>query len=174
LAWWLVAFAAGGFVGCQPPLVGVGRSTTLPGAAQPVADASVGDVGVVSSSPVAPDFATRLVRVGPADFLSSDHAAGRCLATVYATPSGKDGLAELGGGFAPGTQLVMACVDRKTHQPGPTFYMDRSPACGEAGPCEFRYGVMEDASPRPEAAPLCGRCHDEAPHDHVFRLPEER
>ena len=144
--------------GCAPPpLQGVGRPTDVPRLAGPENHAQVEP----TAAPIAPDFATRLARVGPDSFVSWGHAGGRYAATVYVTKTARDGVVAATE-VAPGTEVVMTTVDRATHAPGPTLFMLKEPSS------TWRFGTLET----PEGPALCARCHAEAPRDHLFALPE--
>jgi cytochrome c553 len=61
----------------------------------------------------------------------------------------------------------MAAIDKTTHKPGPTLYMQKDTT--GAG---WRYSTLETSDPKSDGLALCARCHAEAPGDHVFALPE--
>ena len=156
------------------PLRGVGRATE---------GVTTGNVTVQSAhevevpSPVPADFATRFARMGPESFVSWGHAAGRYTGTVYVTPEAKDSIARARDDLAAGTDLVMVSVDHTTHKPGPTFFMRKDARPGidggaGSGNGTWRYGVVEITHAATEDIALCARCHAEAPHDHVYALPE--
>jgi hypothetical protein len=150
--------------GCgAPPLQGVGRPTDIPRLAGP--DPNAAETGQ-TASPVSADFATRLARVGPDSFVSSGHAGGRYAATVYVTPAAKDVVLRVGTVVAPGTEIVMTNVDRASHTPGPTLFMQKEPSGA------WRFGTRETTDAKHEGLALCARCHAEATGDHIFGLPE--
>jgi hypothetical protein len=162
-----LVLAAVALVACHAaPLQGVGLPTDLPASSRAAAT-----VAPAPTSPIPADFADHLARVGPDAFVSWGHAGGRFVATVYVTPEARATVLGAGADLAPGTLIVMADVDRRTHGPGPTFFMHKeAPLAG--APSEWRFGVVEDPAAHADDLALCVRCHDEAPHDHVFRLPE--
>jgi hypothetical protein len=133
----------------------------------PALNASTALVSNAAPSPIPVDFATRLARVGPDSFVSWGHAGGRYAATVYVTPAAKESIFRAGVAAEPGTELVMAAIDKTTHKPGPTLYMQKN-ATGTG----WRYATLETNDPKSEGLALCARCHAEAPGDHVFALPE--
>ena len=97
---------------------------------------------------------------------------------VYVSPDAKGAVFAPGVELPPGTELVMVTLDHTTHRPGPTFFMQKVAPTGGAhattsGP--WRYGTRESAATKDAGLAghaLCARCHDEAPGDHVFRLPD--
>ena len=147
-----------------PPLLGIGRSTETPGTR--ATDGGASDAAAVS--PVPADFAARYGRVGPDSFVAFGHAAGRYAATVYVSPEGKDVALGSARPVPAGTMVVMVDVERSTHRPGPTYFMQRQ--AGDAG--AWTYGVVELPGLTPADVSLCARCHEEAPHDGLFALPE--
>jgi hypothetical protein len=113
---------------------------------------------------VAADFATRLARVGNEAFPSMGHAGGRYAATVYVSPEAREAFLE-GKALAPGSEVVMATVDRASKAHGPSFFMKKDTND------VWRFGVVESPGAKPEEVALCARCHVEAPHDSLFALP---
>ena len=77
-----------------------------------------------------------------------------------------------GADFPAGTQIVMTSVDRKTRSQGPTYFMQKAGLSHDAAADAWRFGIVEAPATRGDDLALCARCHAEAPHDHVFRLPE--
>jgi hypothetical protein len=144
-----------------PPLTGVGRATDLATTTAPKPTAEV----LVVPSPIAPDFASHMARLGPDSFVATGHAGGLYAGTVYISPDARD-VAVAARSVPVGTQLVMTTVERTTHRPGPTFFMEKK---GE--PVVWRFGIVESPGAKPEDVALCARCHAEAPHDDIFALP---
>jgi len=166
----LVALVAPAVAGCHaPPLEGVGRSTFTPGTSGSAAASA--DSGPLPS-PVPADVATRLARVGPESFVSWGHAGGRFTATVYLTPESQDALRGGRAGFASGTVIAMATVERASKKPGPTYFMEKGTLAGGATAGAWRFGVTPAPTATAEELGLCARCHAEAQNDHVFGLPE--
>jgi len=171
-----LALAGPALAGCHaPPLNGIGKATE--GATTTAIRIPAPD-GAAPPCPIPADFTTKLARVGPDSFVSWGHAGGRYAGTVYVTPESKPALAVTGDGvdFPVGTQVVLVAVDRTTHKPGPTLYMQKNaPRAAGAAPSkgaavEWEYGVLEATSTNVEGAALCARCHAEAAHDGVFGL----
>jgi hypothetical protein len=147
----------------------VGRATDVPGVA--TASAAASDGGA-TPSPISVDFKTQLARVGADSFVSWGHAGGRYSATVYVTPAAKSTLFQAGADVATGTEVVMTDVETAGHKPGPTFFMLKDAPAAGAPSGEWRYGIVESPGAKASELTLCARCHAEAPHDHVFALPE--
>ncbi len=168
-AWPWVALAAALITCHATPLQGVGRSTDTPAA--PASRAATLDAAA-PTSPIPADFADHLARVGPDSFVSRGHAGGRYAVTVDVTPEAKDAVHGAGADFAAGTEIVMTSLDRKTRGQGPTYFMQKAPLPPDAAGGSWRFGIVEDPAAPAEDLALCARCHEEAPNDHVFRLPE--
>lgn len=124
-------------------------------------------------SPIPLDSRTTLARVGPGHFIAQGHAGGRFDAEVYVTPSAKDAVFSPVSKIAPGTALVMYESPRGKAENGPTLMMEKREPGFDPAHGDWRYVVADGQSVQDGALSLCARCHDEAPHDHVFALADE-
>jgi len=125
-----------------------------------------------AGSPIAPDFAARLTRVGAESFVSWGHAGGRYSASLYVTPAAKDALFRRDAPLPDGTELVLTETDKATRKPGPTYFMKREAPTADASPGAWRYGIVDGVARPADAFALCARCHAEAGWDGVFAVPK--
>jgi hypothetical protein len=120
-------------------------------------------------SPVPAEYRANLAKVNAKRFVTQGHAGGRFDADVYVTPSAKD--AAFGTGpIEPGTLLVMDQVPHGKGGDGPTLMMEKRAAGFDPAHGDWRYVVVDGVRVEDGPLSLCARCHDEAPHDHVFWL----
>jgi hypothetical protein len=105
-------------------------------------------------------------------FASGGHAGGRFDADVYVTPSAKDEAFRPHGIVMTGTVLVMEEFERGKAVQGPVLMMEKRPAGFDAARGDWRYVVVDAGEAKDGPLDLCASCHDEAPHDHVFAIPE--
>ncbi len=156
---------------CQPrppmPLVGVSRGAATPSDRGTRAAREV-------ASPLPPDFQTTLAKVNRDRFAAQGHAGGRFDANVYVTPSAKEAAFSLLGKIEVGTVLVMEEIERGKDGAGPRLMMEKM-APGFSGPHgDWHYAVVDGQAVTAGVIEACAGCHDEAPHDHVFRIEEAR
>jgi hypothetical protein len=124
--------------------------------------------------PVPLDFRTTLARVNRDRFVAQGHAGGRFDANVYVTPTAKDAAFSLLGQIEAGTVLVMEEIEHGKDGSGPLLMMEKM-APGFAGTHgNWRYAVLDGKTVAAGVIGSCAGCHDEAPHDHVFPIEEER
>jgi len=123
-------------------------------------------------SPLPVDFRSQLARVSARRFTSGGHAGGRFDADVYVTPSAKDEAWSPRGVTPPGTIVVMEEFDHGKATAGPVLMMEKRPPGFDAARGDWRYVVVDGSEVSDGPLDPCASCHDEAPHDHVFALPE--
>jgi hypothetical protein len=142
------------------------------------------DLGAPPASPPAPTAAVRLPNDPPWDaraILSGTHlvaqrapsqhfggdAEGEIMANAAARPYPALGPKHV---LPPGATLLQRHFDRRTGQIGATFVMVKRPAGYDRNGGDWEYGILgSDGSVESHGRlALCGRCHAEAPHDHLF------
>ena len=156
-------------VACQTrvPMSGVGVSTggALESNAGPSNPAKV-------PSPLPVDFRASLTKLNGARFVSAGHAGGRFDANVYVTPSSKALLFDPRVPVPPGTVLVMDEFVHGKDVPGPTLMMEKKEAGFASAHGDWRYVVVDATVVSDGQLDLCASCHDEAPLDRVFAVPQ--
>jgi len=139
-------------------------------------DGSPARVAQAPPSPLPPNYRATYAKVGTRRLAAQGHAGGRFDAEVYVTPSARDAAFGLLGKIEPGTILVMDQSLRGRElgsgTGGPTLMMEKRAPGFDASHGDWRYVVVDGAKIDDGPLPLCARCHDEAPHDHVFGLDE--
>jgi hypothetical protein len=167
---WLAMGAALSVGACQPrePMGPVGTSTPGPTPRH-------GGPGTASevASPVPQNFRTDLAKVNRDRFIAKGHAGGRFEANVYVTPAAKDAAFAFIGKVQMGTTIVMEEIEHgKGNGSGPLLMMEKmAPGFAEAHG-DWRYAVVDGKAVTMGALDSCVSCHDEAPNDHVFRIPD--
>jgi hypothetical protein len=152
----------------RPPMGPVGVSTG--GALSNSAGAGAAEAKPPSPLPV--DFRATLTKRNSLRFQSGGHAGGRFDADVYVTPSAKDVAFDPHGVTPVGTVLVMDQTEHGKSTRGPTLMMEKMAPGFDASQGDWRYVVVDGAAVEDGRLELCARCHDEAPHDHVFSTPQ--
>jgi hypothetical protein len=167
---WLAIGAALSVGACHPrePMRPVGTSTPVPTPRH-----GGPDTAFAVASPVPQDFRTDLAKVNRDRFISNGHAGGRFEANVYVTPTAKDAAFSFLGKVQTGTLIVMEEIERgKGDRSGPLLMMEKmAPGFAEAHG-DWRYAVVDGKAVTVGAFDSCVKCHDEAPNDHVFRIPD--
>jgi hypothetical protein len=142
------------------------------GRARAAADASVTPSRELDLLPR--DFRTRYGKLSAARFVSAGHAAGRFEVEVYANDLARQTYGRHTGTFPVGAVFVKEHFERTADAvtPGPLMAMQKMPAGYDAEHGDWRYvvvapegGVLSDGKPEG-----CVLCHDDAPHDRVFRI----
>ena len=127
-------------------------------------------------SPLPPDYRASLAKVGSRLLAAQGHAGGRFDAEVYVTPSAKAAAFGLLGKIEPGTVLVMDQSRRGKEMGagagGPTLMMEKRAPGFDPAHGDWRYVVVDGVTVEDGPLQLCARCHDEAPHDHVFGVED--
>ena len=127
-------------------------------------------------SPLPPDYRASLTKVGSRRLAAQGHAGGRFDADVYVTPSAKDAAFGVLGKIEAGTVLVMDQSPRGAAlgagASGPTLMMEKRPPGFDPAHGDWRYVVVDGLRVEDGPLTLCARCHDEAPHDHVFGVED--
>jgi len=152
----------------------VGVSTAAPGAGAPT---SVQDAGAPRGpSGIPSDFRTNLTKINRARFVSSGHAGGRYEVDVYANAAGKSAALSASGDVPVGARLVKEHFERAgdTVQPGPVMMMEKMERGFDPDHGDWAYVVVNSAGAQVQNGRVeaCAGCHDDAPHDHVFRIKE--
>lgn len=160
----------------RPPDSPAGVSTVNPHAKPTASDA--GAAAPVRTLAILPtDFRTRYAKLSPARFLSQGHAAGRFDVEVYANDAAKAAIDRHAGTFAVGAVLAKEHWERSGDgegalRPGPVMAMEKMTPGFDPEHGDWRYVVVsENGEVREDGKPDgCVLCHDDAPHDHVFKF----
>jgi hypothetical protein len=127
-------------------------------------------------SPLPPEYRATFSKVGSRHLAAQGHAGGRFDAEVYVTPSAKEAAFSPLGKIEPGTVLVMDQSRRGKEMnsgvEGPTLMMEKRAPGFDPAHGDWRYVVVDGPSIEDGPLPLCARCRDEAPHDHVFAIED--
>jgi hypothetical protein len=123
-------------------------------------------------SPLPVDFRATLTKLNGARFHSGGHAGGRFDADVYVTPSAKGALFDPHALVPSGTVLVMEEFVHGKNDGGPMLMMEKEAAGFAPAGGDWRYVVVDGTVVSDSGLDLCASCHAEAPHDHVFAMPE--
>ena len=141
-------------------------------------ESSSGDAGGASNAPVASpipsDFRTAMTRASSARFVSKGHAGGRWEADVYASTGALQTLSVARGAVAVGTRVVEEHFERGDAGAGPLFMMEKRPAGFDPTHGDWRYVAVGASGEVAADGPVesCAGCHGDAPHDHLFRVPD--
>ncbi len=163
--------AVAGCGGSSQPAVGVSNA---PQNAGPVA----ADAGppVKGPSGIPSDFRTSLSKINRARFVSKGHAGGRYEVDVYANDAGKSAAASTSGDVPVGARLVKEHFERvgDAVQPGPLMMMEKMAHGYDPDHGDWAYVVVNSAGQQVQNGRVeaCIGCHDDAPHDHVFKISE--
>jgi len=163
-------FALGCGGGARRP---VGVSTASAGGGAP----AVHDAGAPHGpSSIPPDFRTSLTKINHARFVSNGHAGGRYDVDVYANAAGKSAALSASGDVPVGARLVKEHFERTgdSVQPGPVMMMEKMDRGFDPEHGDWAYVVVNSAGQQVQNGRVeaCTGCHDDAPHDHVFRVAE--
>ena len=138
----------------------------------------------MAPNPIPTDFRTTFVRANRARFVSNGHAGGRWAVDVYVNDAGKEALSAERGEVPIGTQLVKEHFERspgaradaqaETQARGPIMMMEKRAPGFDAEHGDWRYVVVGAGGELVKDGPIasCAGCHDDAPHDHLFRIAE--
>lgn len=165
---------AAGAACARPPDSPAGVSTVSPTA--PVAARDAGTAQAPRALAILPsDFRTRYAKLSTGRFLSQGHAAGRFDVEVYANEVAKASVDRHAGSFPVGAVLVKEHWERgagEARSPGPLMAMEKMAAGFDPEHGDWRYVVVtEGGDVREDGKPDgCVLCHDDAPHDHVFKF----
>ncbi len=166
--------------GCRPPASGtpVGTSTT-----SPVAETTNrGDGGRSPANVIPGDFRSTFAKVNRARFVSNGHAGGRWDVDVYVSDAGAEAFRAERGPVPLGTRLVKEHFERSTNRDrdddggapaaGPLMMMEKVAPGFDPEHGDWRYVVVGKSGEVLKDGPIssCAGCHDDAPHDHLFRV----
>ena len=172
---WALASALGG---CQPRPSGapVGTSTARPA---PEKIAGI-DGGAAAPGAIPADFRVTFEKANQARFVSTGHAGGRWAVDVYVNAAGKEALRAERGDVPVGARFVKEHFERRPSAPaepwarGPVMMMEKRAPGFDAPHGDWRYVVVGASGELIKDGPIasCAGCHDDAPHDHLFRVAE--
>jgi hypothetical protein len=137
--------------------------------------ASLPDAAPAGPPRIPADFRERLTKMNRARFVSKGHAAGRWEVDVYANEAGAKALRDPRTEVPEGAVFVEEHVERapESHQ-GPLMMLEKMSAGFDAAHHDWRYVVLGANGDLEGDGSLdgCTRCHDSAPHDHLFVVDE--
>jgi hypothetical protein len=107
-------------------------------------------------------------------FTSNGHAAGRWDVDVYANDAGLEAVLASRGEAALGAELVEEHFERDGTMAGPIMMMQKQPKGFSPEHGDWRYVVKSGAGEvvRDGVIDSCAGCHDDAPHDRLFKVVE--
>ncbi len=124
-------------------------------------------------------------KVNRARFVSSGHAAGRWDVDIYVSTSAKEAYASAAGDVPVGARLVKEhferagvagadASDRPGSPTGPIMMMEKMEKGFDPDHGDWRYVVVSSTGTVVEDGRVesCAGCHDDAPHDHIFRVEQ--
>ncbi len=157
--------------GAQKPPGPVGVST-----AAPAASASPRDAGLVAPDAGIPvGFESSFAKMNLARFVSNGHAAGRWDVDVYANEAAKAPFLAERGEVPAGAKLIKVHRERAgAGGRGPVMMMEKREKGYDPEHGDWRYVVVTASGELVKDGPIegCSGCHDDAPHDHLFRMRE--
>jgi hypothetical protein len=173
-AWGAIACVAVWASGCGSPsktVVGVSSAPTT----APAGEDAGAPLTPTAATPIPADFRTTFVRVNAAPVVSHGHAGGRYTVNVYVNRAGEAAYRADRGEVPEGTQLIKEHFEAagETARPGPVMMMEKRPRGFDVQHGNWRYVVVDSAGANVAEGAIegCAGCHDDAAHDHIFRLP---
>ena len=167
--------AAGGAC-ARPPESPAGVSSVAQTAMSPARDGGAAPKSAAPLTILPADFRARYAKLSATRFLSQGHAAGRFEVEVYANEVAKAAVDRHAGTFAVGAVLVKEHWERSAERaprPGPVMAMEKMAPGFDPEHGDWRYVVVaaESGEVLQDGKPDgCVLCHDDAPHDHVFKF----
>jgi hypothetical protein len=126
------------------------------------------------------DFKTSggFTKVNRARFVSNGHNAGRWDVDIFVSASAKDAYASSVIEVPVGARLLKEHFERAVGAepaptaPGPLMMMEKMEKGFDPDHGDWRYVVVNSAGAVVEDGRVesCAGCHDDAPHDHIFRV----
>ena len=132
------------------------------------------DAGPHGDAGIPADFHTSFAHVSKR-FTSGGHAAGRFDVEIWANDAGAAAFAAERGEAPAGAMLIKEHFERDAQgKPGPTMMMEKRARGFDPPHGDWRYVVVTAAGEvvADGAVPTCVGCHDDAPHDHLFKALE--
>jgi len=141
------------------------------------APVAVHDAGVPRGpSGIPSDWRTTLTKINHARFVSKGHAGGRYEVDVYANEAGKSAATSTSGEVPVGARLVKEHFERTGDgvQPGPLMMIEKMEHGYDPDHGDWAYVVVNSTGTQVQNGRVeaCVGCHDDAPHDHVFKVVE--
>ena len=120
------------------------------------------------------DYEATFTKVNAARFVSSGHADGRWDVDVYVNDLGKAPFLSDRGIVPVGTKVLKIHFERPGAKRGPVMMMEKREAGFDPEHGDWRYVVVSSTGEVVKDGPagVCAGCHDDAPHDHLFRVRE--
>ncbi len=117
-------------------------------------------------------FETSFAKLSAARAPSNGHAAGRWDVLVYASADAQGPLASGHGDVPVGATIVEVHYERAGGARGPLMMMEKREKGYDAAHGDWRYVVVGAGGELVKDGPIesCAGCHDDAPHDHLFKV----
>jgi hypothetical protein len=146
--------------------VGVSTGATSSDAGARAAARISADAGVPA------DFEATFTKLNATRFVSSGHADGRWDVDVYVNDLGKNVFAAERTPVPAGTKLLKVHFERPGAKRGPIMMMEKREPGFDPEHGDWRYVVLSSTGEVVKDGPagICAGCHDDAPHDHLFRV----
>ncbi len=160
-----VAAACGGSK--KEGLVGVSTATHPPRPVVKDGGALPGDAGIPA------DYETSFAKVSTTRFVSNGHATGRWDVDVLANDAAKEPLASGHGDVPVGAKIIEVHYERAgAGGRGPLMMMEKREKGFDSDHGDWRYVVVASTGElvKDGAIESCAGCHDDAPHDHLFKV----
>lgn len=164
----IAALASIALVGCGGPgvgPVGVSNGGHSSGSSAPTHEAE----GSQAALEIPVDFRAKLTKLNRTRFVSKGHAAGRYEVDIYADDQAKAGYAAATGELPVGARFIKEHFEGA--KPGPIMMMEKRPKGFDPEHGDWRYVIVSSTGQlvKDGKAESCAGCHDDAPHDHVFK-----
>ena len=149
----------------------VGVSTSGPEAHTPIKDAGT----VPADAGIPADYATSYAKINAARFVSNGHAAGRWDVDVYANDAAKGPIADGRSEVPVGAKVIKVHYERAgAGGRGPLMMMEKREKGYAPEHGDWRYVVVTASGEVKKDGVIegCAGCHDDAPHDRLFSVPQ--
>jgi hypothetical protein len=175
-------------IGCRPPNDGtiIGSSTAAQSHGSATTDSDGGNIDAkrahaFESLGLPSDFRTSFKKLNRDRIRSNNHAAGRYEVDVYANEAAAQSIANPAAAASASAIFVADHIEMHakdapasaTHEneSGPIYVMIKMARGSDTSHHDWRYEVADGSLDHVDTnAARCSTCHDEAPHDAVFRI----
>ncbi len=166
-----VTLLAGAAAACGGAKTGglVGVSTATPTERAPSKDAGA----IPADAGIPADYEATFAKMSAARIVSNGHATGRWDVEVLANEAAKEPLATGHGAVAVGAKVIAVHYERAAGGGrGPLMMMEKREKGYDPDHGDWRYVVVAAAGGVVKDGPIeaCAGCHDDAPHDHLFKV----
>ena len=147
----------------------MGVSTSTPSSRPGIKDGGA----VPADAGIPADYETTFTKMSESRFVSNGHAAGRWDVDVLANAAAKGPLAADHGEVPVGAKVIQVHYERLgPGGRGPLMMMEKREKGYDPDHGDWRYVVIAGSGELVKDGPIdgCAGCHDDAPHDHLFRV----